>query len=80
MENITGFIVRVKPLGRKPTHYYYNGSETILDIGDEFIGYFWQMTEKDEVGKFHKAHIRKVILIDSEKLFFRYGGEAAFDL
>jgi len=80
MENITGFIVLVEPFGEKPIEFIYNGEKAALKVGDKFIGYFWQMTDKDVAGNFHKAHIRKINLVDTEKRLFRFKGEAKFNV
>ena len=80
MENITGFIVRVLPLDEKPTEFIYYGEIATLNVGDEFIGYFWQMTDKDDAGNFQKAHIRKINLVDPEKRLFKFEGEAKFNV
>lgn len=80
MENITGFIVRVEPLGEKPIEFIYNGEKATLNIDDYFVGYFWQMTDKDDTGNFHKAHIRKINLVDPEKRLFKFESQAKFDV
>ena len=79
MEDLTGFIVNVKSIGNKSIKYKYDEKIKSLSKDEVIIGYFWQMTERDETGKCMKAHIHEVILIDYGKLLFKYGKEMIFN-
>ncbi|WP_394754159.1 hypothetical protein [Crenothrix sp.] len=77
-ENITGFIVEVITKNQAPIDYVYDNKWKILQANESFIGYFWQMTERQDDGTFQKAHIRETRLRDIDKKIFSYGGEAVF--
>lgn len=44
------------------------------------MGYFWQMTDRQDDGTFKKAHIRETLLHDADKKLFSYGEEAVFSV
>ncbi len=77
--NITGFIVDVKPISGKTVEYIYDGKKKFLLETDIFTGYFWSMTGSNENGIWKNAHITKISLIDTQKLLFQYEKEAIFD-
>ena len=82
MENITGFVVEVKPKPRKrdAISYQYDAGTKLLRPDETFVGYFWQMTDRQNDGTYKKAHIRETLLHDADKKLFSYGGEAVFSL
>lgn len=80
MENITGFIVDVKPINGEIAEYNYDGKKIFLLETDIFIGYFYQMTDCRENEICKNAHIIKIKLIDKQKLLFQYEREAIFDI
>jgi len=80
MENITGFIVKVTPKGSEPVKYQYDGKTSMLDFNEDFIGYFWQMTGRNDDNSWQFAHINKLSLIDPDRKQFRYEKEAIFDI
>lgn len=80
MNGVPGFIVEVESKNLSPITYLYDNSKKVLDPYKTFIGYFWQMTDRQPDGSFKKAHIREVRLYDEQKKLFFYGGEATFDV
>lgn len=71
MDNLTGFIVSVRSRTHGPSSYEYDGVRRTLGPGEEFIGYYWQITDV--------AHIQEVTIVDPEKKTFVYGEQAIFD-
>ena len=83
MENfaeLNGFIVEVSSKTKVPVKYQYNGERKTLQPTETFVGYFWQMTGKQEDGTFKKAHIQETRLLDTQQKMFAYGGKAVFDV
>jgi len=77
-ENLTGFIVEVRTKDQISVTYQYAGTCKTLKPNQTFVGYFWQMTEKQDDGTFKKAHIQEIQLIDMANKLFSYGKQAVF--
>lgn len=77
-ENFTGFIVEVSPGNQTFITYVYDGQSKILQPNETFVGYFWQMTDRQGDGTFGKYHMSEIRFVDADKKLFSYGGEAVF--
>lgn len=49
-----------------------------LGKGEEFIGYFWQMTSPCNDGHFSEAHVTKINLVDPDNRLYSRGENAVF--
>jgi len=78
MKNLTGFIVEVRTKNQSPISYRYDGESKKLRPNETFVGYFWQMTDRQDDASFKKAHIRETVLHDTDKKLYSDGGEAVF--
>lgn len=79
MQNLTGFIVSVKPKGNEPIDYKYNNEIRTLLPDEDFIGYFWVMSNTDKTDPPHFAGIHKIALVSNQG-HFKYEKEAWFDI
>ena len=77
-ENLTGFIVEVSTRNQTPSRYQYNTTSKILQPNETFVGYFYQMTDKQDDGTFKKSHIHETRPLDMDKKLFSYGEIAIF--
>jgi hypothetical protein len=77
-ENLTGFIVEVRSKTQAPISYQYDSKSKTLKPSETFVGYFWQMTDKQDDGTWEKAYIHETRLVDISKKLFSYGGKAIF--
>jgi len=78
MENLTGFIVSVRPKHGQSVNYECDGNSHTLAADDEFVGYYWQIT--DVALSVPLAHIQEVSLVDTERKQFAYGKRVRFPL
>lgn len=70
-ENLTGFIVDVSPRNDNVQIFSQDGRVRYLSISKPFLGYFWQVTDRKDDGRFHKAHLTEIEIIDSERKLYR---------
>lgn len=77
-EILTGFIVEVRTKHQTSISYLYGTETKILQPNEIFVGYFWQMTDRQDDGTFKKAHITKTRFFDRENKLFSYGRDAVF--
>lgn len=70
-ENLTGFIVEVRPRKDNAQIFSQNGEERYLSISAPILGYFQQMTDKKNDGRFHKAHLIEIEIADPEKKSYK---------
>ncbi|WP_210466865.1 hypothetical protein [Rufibacter roseolus] len=80
MDNITGFIVKVKPKGSGPIEYKYNDRAAQLTEEEDFVGYFRMMSNPEKSDPPYYGSVQKITLVDREKLLFRYEDDAIFNL
>lgn len=78
MKNITGFIVEVRAKSQSTISYQYGAESKKLRPNEIFVGYFRQMTDKQDDGTYKKAYVRETLLQDTGKKLFSYGEEAVF--
>ena len=78
LDNLTGFIVKVKAKCGVGASFKYNNDLRLLAVDEVFIGYFWQATRSENGGPFNEAHIKEVHIRDEKRKTFSYGGQAVF--
>lgn len=70
-ENLTGFIVEVRPRKDNVQIFSQDGRVRYLSISAPILGYFWQVTDKRNDGRFHKAHLIEIEITDPRRKLYR---------
>lgn len=78
--NLTGFIVSVTTKGDQVVNFSCGNDQRCLSADANFIGYFWQMTERHNDGSFSIAHIREVVMIDAARKKYQFGDDVIFSV